>query len=365
MKKQTVVLIEILLAVSLLLTGSFAAEVFVDEAAWKETVEALSAAQAGDAQAVREMIGGEKRVRAVGGQIFREVENNNYYYQANWIYDNYTVSGNVTGPDLDWYTFEVSGPSTVMITAVGDLPGLLFATYDNYGKNIMDAARAENMGDYYGGDSICYLPAGRYTLVFLSGNRYNIDYNFYFEINPKVTSNVAPTVTVTTSAASGKPVISWKAVEGATGYEVYHSTGGSYSKLITTTGLSVTNTSAAVGSNYFYKVRALYGDKQGEFSEVKSAWCTLKQPVITVASRASDGKPVISWKAVEGAIRYDVYRSTGSSSSYSKLISTTRLSVTNTSAKAGNTYSYKVIAVSAVTSKANSADSTVKTIAVP
>jgi len=60
-----------------------------------------------------------------------------------------------------------------------------------------------------------------------------------------------------------------------------------------------------------------------------------------------------------------VYRSTGSSSSYSKLISTTRLSVTNTSAKAGNTYSYKVIAVSAVTSKANSADSTVKTIAVP
>jgi len=221
------------------------------------------------------------------------------------------------------------------------------------------------MGDYYGGDIICDLPAGRYTLVFLSGNRYNIDYNFYFEINPKVTSNVAPTVTVTTSAASGKPVISWKAVEGATGYEVYHSTGGSYSKLITTTGLSVTNTSAAVGSNYFYKVRALYGDKQGEFSEVKSAWCTLKQPVITVASRASDGKPVISWKAVEGAIRYDVYRSTGSSSSYSKLISTTRLSVTNTSAKAGNTYSYKVIAVSAVTSKANSADSTVKTIAVP
>jgi len=201
-----------------------------------------------------------------------------------------------------------------------------------------------------------------YTVKAFVGGSYGAASN---KVSISLTTSSAPQVSVKLNT-SGKPVISWKAVEGATGYDVYRSTSsdGSYSKLITTTGLSVTNTSAAVGNNYFYKVRALYGDKQGEVSEVKSAWCSLKQPVITVTGRASDGKPVISWKAVEGAARYDVYRSIGSSDSYSKLISTTKLNVTNTSVEAGNTYSYKVIAIHS-NSACNSLYSAVKSITVP
>lgn len=57
----------------------------------------------------------------------------------------------------------------------------------------------------------------------------------------------------------GKPVISWNSVSSADKYQVYRAVkGGSYSKIATVTGTTVTNTKNLTnGKVYYYKVRAL------------------------------------------------------------------------------------------------------------
>ena len=179
----------------------------------------------------------------------------------------------------------------------------------------------------------------------------------------------APVFTVTNRASDGKPTISWTAVEGATGYEVWRcgTSGGTYTKLITTAAdkLSVTHTGAAVGNDYFYKVKALYGPNpscNSALTAAKGVWVDLKQPTVKVLNSVSTGKPVIQWEKVDYAVGYKVYMSETSGGTYKEIYSTTnpdKLSVTHTGAKAENDYFYKVVAVHK-NSKCNSAMSAAK-----
>lgn len=67
----------------------------------------------------------------------------------------------------------------------------------------------------------------------------------------------------------GKPRMMWEEVKGATEYHVYRSEDGTtFKKMYTTTGLSYTNTSAVYGKTYYYKVRAIFGKKEGDDSSV-------------------------------------------------------------------------------------------------
>jgi fibronectin type 3 domain-containing protein len=67
-------------------------------------------------------------------------------------------------------------------------------------------------------------------------------------------------------------VLSWKAVEGAAGYQVYRSTtgeDGNFTRVKTTTDLSFTNSKAELGATYYYKVRAITEDgTKGVFSKI-------------------------------------------------------------------------------------------------
>ena len=75
----------------------------------------------------------------------------------------------------------------------------------------------------------------------------------------------------------------------------------------------------------------------------------------------TSGKPVLTWTKIEGAVKYEVYRSTDNET-WTKLSTTTGTKLTNTSVVAGTTYYYKVKAIASNTA-ANSAYSTVKSIA--
>ena len=69
----------------------------------------------------------------------------------------------------------------------------------------------------------------------------------------------APTgLTNSYSASSGKPIVKWTAVSGATKYDVYRATSesGAYTLKGTATTNSYTDTSATVGKTYYYKVKA-------------------------------------------------------------------------------------------------------------
>ena len=82
---------------------------------------------------------------------------------------------------------------------------------------------------------------------------------------------------------------------------------------------------------------------------------TLATPSVSITT--SGGKPKLTWKAVTGADKYYIYRSTdGKNFKYWE--STTKTSYINTGAKRNTRYYYKVKAVCAANSNANSARST-------
>ena len=161
---------------------------------------------------------------------------------------------------------------------------------------------------------------------------------------------------------AGKPKLSWEKVDGATKYEIYRSgyRNGTYKKMYTTTSTSYTNTSAGAGYTYFYKVKALNanGKAIAESDSVKQL-CHLEKPEI-IKGNNGDGKPMLTWEKVDGATKYEIYRSGYSNSAYKKMYTTTKTSYTNTSAGAGYTYFYKVVAVSGNNEDANSTSEIIK-----
>ena len=162
----------------------------------------------------------------------------------------------------------------------------------------------------------------------------------------------APVVKIGNSAASGKPMLTWNAVEGATSYRIYRSTsrGSGYSLLGTVTATSYTNTGAKAGTTYYYRVKACNDAGLSPYSnivsgQVKSVTPKPSAPVVKIGNSASSGKPMLTWNAVSGATSYKVYRATAKNGAYSLLGTVTATSYTNTGAKAGTTYYYKVKAV--------------------
>ena len=60
----------------------------------------------------------------------------------------------------------------------------------------------------------------------------------------------------------------------------------------------------------------------------------------------SEGKPTLKWEKVDGAVKYEVYRSvSGKPNTFYKKFTTTGTTYANTGAIAGDTYYYKVRAV--------------------
>ena len=162
----------------------------------------------------------------------------------------------------------------------------------------------------------------------------------------------APTVTGGNDA-QGRPTLKWNAVSGAAKYEVYRarSKDGDYIKYSTVTGTSYTNTSYIEnGNTYYYKVRALDANgTAGAWSSVVSVTYkqTLSAPAVT-GGNDNQGRPTLTWKAISGAAKYEVYRARSKDGDYIKYSTVTGTSYTNTSyIENGNTYYYKVRALDA------------------
>ena len=173
-----------------------------------------------------------------------------------------------------------------------------------------------------------------------------------------------PVVKPSYVGASGKPYIYWSAVDGANRYYVYRSTtkDGTYSFLGSTAKLNYTDSKADAGTTYYYKVKAgIVNGVKSNSSAAVAITCRCAKPVVKI-TLTQKGDPKLTWNAVTGASQYEVYRATSKNGTYTKMFTTSNLSYTNTSAKAGTTYYYKVKAISKVKSVANSVFSTVVSI---
>ena len=160
----------------------------------------------------------------------------------------------------------------------------------------------------------------------------------------------APRVTIGNSSDSGKPKLTWAAVDGAAKYEIYRSTQQStgYSLLGTTTSTSYVNTGAAAGKTYYYRVKAVNSAGTSAYSNIVSGRAKAAIPAaprVTIGNSSASGKPQLTWAAVDGAAKYEIYRSTQQSTGFTLLGTTTSTSYVNTGAAVGKTYYYKVRAL--------------------
>ena len=225
-----------------------------------------------------------------------------------------------------------------------------------------------------------YTLLGTTTATNYTDNKANAGYIYYYKVKAvnanSIKSDYSATVAATCHCArpvvkpdylisTGKPYIKWTAVSGASKYYVYRSgsSNGTYKYVGTTTATNYTDNKANAGYTYYYKVKAVSKVSSGAnsyYSVVIGATCHCARPSVKITT--SNGSPKLTWNAVAGASQYEVYRATSKNGSYTKMFTTSNLSYTNTSAKAGTTYYYKVKAVSKVKSAANSAFSTVVSI---
>ena len=225
-----------------------------------------------------------------------------------------------------------------------------------------------------------YTLLGTTTAANYTDSKANAGYIYYYKVKAvnanSIKSDYSATVAATCHCArpvvkpdylisTGKPYIKWAAVAGASKYYVYRSgsSNGTYEYVGTTTATNYTDNKANAGYTYYYKVKAVSKVSSGAnsyYSAAIGATCHCARPSVKITT--SNGSPRLTWSAVAGASQYEVYRATSKNGTYTKMFTTSNLSYTNTSAKAGTTYYYKVKAVSKVKSTANSAFSTVASI---
>ena len=158
----------------------------------------------------------------------------------------------------------------------------------------------------------------------------------------------APALSITTS--SGKPKLSWNAVDGAVKYWIYRSTDGkNFSYYDKTTNTTYTNSSTTIGTTYYYKVKAVNANGAASaYSVAKSIQCKPAAPSVSIYR--TNGKPQLKWSAVTGATKYWIYRSTDGVN-FKYFDSTTKTSYTNSGAASGTKYYYRVKAVAVVNGK--------------
>ncbi len=159
-----------------------------------------------------------------------------------------------------------------------------------------------------------------------------------YEKAPKPTATATPTPTVTATAApTQKPVqqiklaapklgkvvsagynalkLNWSKVNGADGYRVYVKVNGQWKALGNTKRTTYVHKKLETGKSYTYTVKAYKNTKSGTvWSSYDKKGITgkaaLSAPSLRKAKRISAKKATLSWKKVNGASGYVVYRKT-------------------------------------------------------
>ena len=164
----------------------------------------------------------------------------------------------------------------------------------------------------------------------------------------------APRVTIGNSSASGKPQLTWAAVNGAAKYDVYRSNSadGTFSKVGSTDKTTYVNTGAVQGVTYFYKIRAVGASGASGFSNTVAIHVAgvVKAPAVVVLSgiKADAAGITVTWKATANADTYNVLRRDASNTAW-KVIArgVSGTSYKDTTVARGVMYSYTVQGVAA------------------
>lgn len=287
-------------------------------------------------------------------------------------------------PDIEGYQFMTKQILDALPEAPLPAPAVTSATDPASGKITLNWAAVKNAEKYEVYRSLTkYGPFVKMTSTDGTGctdTSAKAGYTYYYKVRAVAADGTkgdystvvyrtcdcaAPVVKGGNNASTGKVTLTWDKVSGAKEYVVYRAnySNGTYTKMFTTKNTSYTNTSANAGYTYYYKVKAIsyktaYADSA--MSNMVTRTCDCAAPAVKIALN-SDGHPKLTWDKVTGAEKYRVYRSTDGKN-FSYYYTATATYFNNNSATAGATYYYKVMAVSARTSYADSAMSSVVSI---
>ncbi|MEH7073877.1 InlB B-repeat-containing protein, partial [Neobacillus drentensis] len=157
-----------------------------------------------------------------------------------------------------------------------------------------------------------------------------------------------PTNVKAVSSSYNSVNVSWGAITGASGYEIYRATssGGNYSLLTSTTKNSFSNTGLTANNMYYYKVRAykLVGSTKvySGWSVVVSAKPIPSTPVGLKLVKATTTSIKATWTVVTGATKYEVWVATSSIGVFAKKAEVSSATGTITGLSRGKTYYIKV-----------------------
>lgn len=155
----------------------------------------------------------------------------------------------------------------------------------------------------------------------------------------------APTSLTATNKSTGI-YLKWNKSTGAKKYVIYRSkSGGSYTKLYTTSNSYYTDKSATSnGTKYRYKVYAIDGDSTSVASSSKTIY-RLSRPTISSLKNTASKKMTVKWKKNVSASGYEIQYATKSSFKNAKKVkATSKSTVTKTisSLKKGTKYYVRI-----------------------
>lgn len=246
-----------------------------------------------------------------------------------------TVSRNITIVDNIKPVISGAASKTIYVNTTFD-PRAGVIAMDNTDGNLTNAIKINGQ--------VNSKAAGVYTLTYTvtdsSGNQTTV--------TRQIRVTLASPANLKAVAGSYNSVnLSWSAVSGASGYEIYRSTSstGTYTKIAFSSSTSYSNTSLNTGTTYYYKVRAyqtVTPTAYSGFSSVVSAKPVLAIPTSVKAASSAYNSIKTSWTAVSGTSGYEVYRATSSTGSYYYAGSTTSTSFNNSGRATNTTYYYKI-----------------------
>lgn len=158
------------------------------------------------------------------------------------------------------------------------------------------------------------------------------------------------------AASFGNIKLSWKAVDGAPGYNIYRSTSknGTYEKIGTSSKNSYIDKTAAVNTYYYYKIAAKNAYEPCTSDLSKSIRGIILR-ASTVNTKLTKGKKVrLTWNKNARANGYVIYRSLKKNSGYkeiARITSGSKTSYTDKTVKKNKTYYYRIKAYKTLNQK--------------
>ena len=236
---------------------------------------------------------------------------------------------NTANSDLGGYAFYADEEGIFTLAFPSSLEGEYMYGARQDGFDLWDVSGTQGfLGHYACGDTVELQESGAYEAVMCWDSQLE-----------------SPDLDATTQEDTGSPYLEWSRVDGAVEYEVQYITEQDcYTTFYTTRGSRVRHGSAMPGLEYTYRVRAIDEEgNPGRWSLESSAYCVCAVPDLMLETR-SDGKPVLYWEEVKGAVGYEVDYVRGEGS-FEELKTVKGTKLTHSSARYGENYTYIVRAI--------------------